>query len=206
MTSDAQPAAGAAHPCPFCSPEPDLVLWSGEHYTILADAFPRTAGHLLITTREHFASHMHAPAEWLAELEAAQDQARRFLVDVFGAASWLENGGRRQEVAHAHLHGVPFAAHVPPEWLAEGVLRRVADWEGVRRALARDGAYVFVETAEGRFVLERDADYGRLLYEMRRQIVEQTPAEFDPAAGELLRGGPGMVEQTVGLWRTWLGR
>jgi diadenosine tetraphosphate (Ap4A) HIT family hydrolase len=197
------PPGGPPDACPFCVPDPALVLWSSDHYHVLADAFPRTAGHILVTTRGHYASHMHAPAQWLEDLAAAQAQARRFLIEVFGAASFLENGGRRQEVPHAHLHGVPFAATVPEAWLAEGMLRRVPGWPAVRAEVERAGAYVFIETSDGCYLLQRDADYGRLLYALRRQIVDQTPAEFDPSAGQLLRGGPGMVEQTVGLWRTW---
>ncbi len=193
-------------PCPFCVRDPALVLWASEHYSVLADAFPRTAGHVLLVTNDHYASHMHAPAAWTTELEAAQTLVRRFLVDVFGAASFLENGGARQEVPHAHLHGVPFAARVPPDWLLTGVVRRVDDWDVVRRDCERRGSYMLLETPAGRYLLARDADYGRLLYTVRKQIVDQTPAEFDPAAGELLRGGPGMVAHTVGLWQTWQAR
>jgi len=192
--------------CPFCVRDPALVLWESDHYSVLADAFPRTAGHVLLVTNDHLASHMHAPAAWTAELEAAQALVRRFLVEVFGAATFLENGGARQEVPHAHLHGVPFAARVPPDWLTSGVLRAVDDWDAVRRECERRGAYVLLETPAGRYLLARDADYGRLLYTIRKQIVDQTPAEFDPNAGELLRGGPGMVAHTVGLWQTWLAR
>jgi len=193
-------------PCPFCVRDPALVLWESAHYCLLADAFPRTAGHVLLVTKEHFASHMHAPEAWTAELDAAQSLVRRFLVEVFGSATFLENGGARQEVPHAHLHGVPFAAHVPPEWLLSGVMRPVNDWDGVRRECERRGAYALLETPDGRYVLGRDADYGRLIYAVRRQIVAQTPAEFDPDAGELLRGGPGMVAHTIGLWQTWQAR
>ncbi len=191
-------------PCPFCVRDPALVLWESEHYCLLADAFPRTAGHVLLVTKDHFASHMHAPEAWTEELDAAQALVRRFLIEVFGSATFLENGGARQEVPHAHLHGVPFAAQVPPDWLLTGVLRLVDDWDAVRRECERRGAYALLETPAGRYVLGRDEDYGRLIYAVRRQIVAQTPAEFDPNAGELLRGGPGMVAHTVGLWQTWL--
>src|SRR5689334_3730847 len=114
-------------PCPFCVRDQSLVLWESEHYAIMADAFPRTAGHVLLVTKDHYASHMHAPVEWTAELEDALALARRFLTDIFGAASFLENGATRQEVPHAHLHGVPFAAQVQPEWLTGGALRAVND-------------------------------------------------------------------------------
>jgi diadenosine tetraphosphate (Ap4A) HIT family hydrolase len=193
-------------PCPFCVRDPALVLWESAHYCVLADAFPRTAGHVLLVTKDHLASHMHAPAAWTAELGAAQAVVRRFLLEVFGTATFLENGAARQEVPHAHLHAVPFAAHVPPGWVSSGIVRRVGDWEAVRRECERCGAYMLLETAEGRYLLADDADYGRLLYLVRKQIVDQTPAEFDPAAGELLRGGPGMVAHTVGLWQTWQAR
>ena len=189
-------------PCPFCVRDPSLVLWESDHYSVLADAFPRTAGHVLLVTKEHLPSHMHAPAAWTAELDTAQALVRRFLTEVFGAASFLENGGARQEVPHAHLHGVPFAAQVPPEWLADGVLRPADDWEVVRRDCQRRGYYALLETPAARYLLARDADYGRLLFAMRRQIVAQTPAELGPA-GELLRGGPGMIANTIGLWQTW---
>ena len=158
-------------PCPFCLRDPALVLWSSAHYSVLADAFPRTAGHVLLVTNDHYASHMHAPAAWAAEFEAAQALVQRFLVEVFGSATFLENGAARQEVPHAHLHGVPFAARVPPEWVTAGIVRVVDSWEAVRRDCERRGSYVVLETPAARYLLARDADYGRLLYAIRTQIV-----------------------------------
>lgn len=181
--------------CPFCYP--DQVLWESEHYRILPDAFPRCAGHVLLVTRAHLASHMHAPAEWLPELRAAQERVRMFLRNRFGAAAFFENGGSRQQVPHAHLHGFPFRPQVRRKWLREGKVARIDGWEDARREKEAAGHYFYLETDEGCYLVRR---YGFVMKRIKGQLVAQTEAAFDPETGRLARGGPEMVRRTRELW------
>jgi len=192
--------------CPFCRPEiVALSLWESTHYRIMADQYPRCVGHILLLSKAHYLSHMHAPAEHLHELEIAQGQARRFLLDNFGKASFLENGGIHQEVPHAHLHGVPFALSVPSHWIERGLLTRVEKWEDVWQERERTGHYCYVETSAGRFILRQHEEYSTLLHEIRSQLVLQTAAEIDPVLGVLKRSGQETMKETIRIWKAWAG-
>lgn len=187
----------AADPCPFCAVRGEAVLWEDDRYRILADAFPRCTGHLLLITRRHLASHMDAPGEWLPALLAAQERAARFLQEQLGGASFFENGGARQAVPHAHLHGLPLAVTVQPAWLREGRLERVSGWPGVRQERERRGFYFYLESAPEAYLLR---DYSFVRREIRKQALLRTDARAGRGT-KLLRGGPDMVARTVRLWR-----
>jgi len=181
----------------------ETALWAGERYLVVPDAFPRCVGHVLLLPRAHLASHMHAPEEGLPEFLSAQATMRAFLRDVFGAAAFYENGGARQEVPHAHLHGMPFAPAVRRRWLREGALRAVAGWEDARAECRAVGHYFYLETADRAFLVR---DYRRVVRRIREQLVGQTEATMDPATGRMRRGGRGTVSATRDLWRAWARR
>lgn len=178
------------------------MLWRSEHYALIPDGFPRCTGHLLLITRAHLPSHMHAPAEWEAERAAAQALVRSFLLETFAAASFYENGARRQEVPHAHLHALPFRPVVPPEWEQLGWVQPISGWADARRECVRAGHYFYLETADGCWLLRR---YRRVLSEVRAQLVGQTDAAVDPISGKPQRGGTEMVARTIELWQRWRG-
>lgn len=167
---------------------------------MLPDRYPRCAGHVLLVTKEHLASHMHAPAAWQAEFEAAQERVRRFLLETFGHAAFYENGGARQEVPHAHLHGLPFSPHVKQKWLETEKLERIQDWKDARREKEAAGHYFYLETVEGRFLIRR---YRFVLTRVRNQLLDRTEASLDPVTGKMRRGGPDMVARTRELWQSW---
>jgi len=187
--------------CAFCRPGVEReALWESEHYRVLADEFPRCAGHVLLVTKEHFASHMHAPAAWMEEFAAAQERVGRFLRDTFGKAAYYENGGKRQEVPHAHLHGLPFEPVVKPGWLEKEKLERIGGWTDARWACERDGHYYYLETPEARYLVRK---YRFVLSRVREQLIGQTEAAFDAETGKMRRGGPETVARTRDLWETW---
>jgi len=138
-------------PCPFCPPTFSAhTLWENDCYRIIADQYPRCTGHLLIISKPHYPCHMHAPSHHMTEFEAAQQHARRFLYDVFGKASFMENGNIHQEVRHAHLHSVPITLLLPEFWLDEGLVQSISDWPAVRQQYEKAGHYTYIETGAGR--------------------------------------------------------
>lgn len=194
-------------PCPFCRPDiAEVMLWENAPYRIVADAYPLCVGHVLILSKAHYRSHMEAPLEQLGALEEAQGQVRRFLLATFGQAAFFEHGGLRQEVAHAHLHGLPFTLSALASGVATGLLRSVEGWEVVWQKCVRIGHYLFVETVEGPFLLARDDGYGALMQAIREQMVAQAAGQVDPASGRLKRGGREMVQETMRLWQAWARR
>jgi len=189
--------------CAFCRPEIERqALWESEKYRLLADEHPRCAGHVLLVTRSHLSSHMHAPAAWMPEFEAAQARVRRFLHETFGSAAFYENGGRRQEVLHAHLHGLPFRPEIPAEWLEQGHVRRIDGWLEARKECERAGFYFYLETGHDRFLIP-DGSYKRVLRHFRGQLIGQTEASLDVQTGKMARGGPEMVARTAERWGEW---
>ncbi|HTE20854.1 MAG TPA: HIT domain-containing protein [Armatimonadota bacterium] len=187
--------------CAFCRPGiAARALWESEHYRVLADEYPRCAGHVLLVTKEHCSSHMHAPAEWMPEFRAAHERVRQFLLHTSGKAAFYENGGARQEVPHAHLHGLPFDPNIPAAWVREGSAELIGGWDAARREQEQAGYYFYLETGESIYLVRR---YKYVLKRVRAQLLEQTEARLEPSTGKMARGGAEMVERTRELWRRW---
>ncbi len=189
--------------CPFCHLRDGReVLWESLHYQVIADEFPACVGHVLLMTKEHLPSYMHAPAEWTTEFEMAQDSMRRFLADTFQKASFFENGNKRQTVFHAHLHGLPIHLPVPQEWVEMRRVQPVLAWQEVRHECERAGHYFFMEIVDRRYLISECA-YDFIVDHLRTQLTSQTAAQIDTATGAIKRFGVEVVAQTVELWRNW---
>jgi 8-oxo-dGTP pyrophosphatase MutT (NUDIX family)/diadenosine tetraphosphate (Ap4A) HIT family hydrolase len=189
--------------CVFCSPriEP-WVLWEGVHYRIVADAFPRLAGHILLITRDHVLHHADAPDMWWPEFETATERMREFLLATCGVASFWENGIVGKEVPHAHLHGLPVNVPTPVEWVMERKLLAVTGWDEIRRYRESAGDYTFVSGERGRdryLAIDRSL----VLAAARQATIARTGGILDPATGGLQRGGAAQVEETRRLWTAW---
>ncbi len=187
-------------PCPFCEPNITApILWENEYYRISPDEYPRCTGHLLVISKAHQHKHMSVPLARLPILEHAKHQAYRFLSDVFGKASFLENGENYQEILHAHLHCLPIA----PSITKTSILHQIKSLDEVWFEYEKVGNYCYLETATGRFIVSQNSEYVTLLAEIRTQITKQTNAQVDRSTGGLLRGRPQMVKETVQLWKEW---
>jgi len=155
----------------------------------------------MLLTRDHLPSHMHAPKALLPEFHAARELMHRYLMESAGRATYYENGARRQEVPHAHLHGFPFEAEVLPEWIGAGALEQVTSWDDVREECEQRGHYYYLGTRQGHFLVRK---YSFVLKAVRAQLVSRSEARRDPLTGHIIRGGPNMVEATRQMWRRWL--
>ena len=187
--------------CVFCSPyiEP-WVLWEGIHYRIVADAFPRLPGHVLLITREHVLHHADAPTEWWPELEMATGMVCEFLKSVGNAATFWENGYIGKEVPHAHLHGMPVQFPDTAGWVISGTLMPVKDWDDVRRAESNQDGYTLLVGDYGRYLA---LDRTLMLGELRKVTLARTGQTLDPVTGGLRRGGIDEVVETRRLWTGW---
>ena len=184
-------------PCPFCRPGLDrLALLASKHYLVIPDEYPRCTGHLLLVTRTHLTDHLDAPSTWMHDLETSQASMRRFLLDSFGRYSFLENGGNRKEVPHAHLHGVPVELSIDPARF-EGQLHEVGSWDDVRRRAAGADRYAYVETSFARYFVPDD-QYWSILNLIRSQTVAQTEGQCE--GDWLVRFGPQVVAGIRALW------
>ena len=191
--------------CPFCPANlTATVLWENAAYRIIADQYPLCSGHVLVISQAHYPSHMHAPLEQLGEFEAAQAQARRFLYEVFGRASFYENGNTpQQDVHHAHLHGLPFTALLPDGLIDLDLVQSMTGWQAVRQRCEQEGSYTYLESGAGRFLLQDQENILTLLNIIRKQVAAQVGTEIDTGSGELKRSGAETTVHTIQLWQAW---
>jgi len=140
----------------------------------------------------------------LPELKTAQAQARQFLLDVFGKASFWENGGSIfQEVPHAHLHGMPAILRVPGHWTNEDIVQPTAGWEDVWQKCQQITHYCYIETDDQGYLLQREDRYATLMKEARSQLAAQAVVEIEPRTGDIKHHGAEMMDETIRLWKTW---
>ena len=186
--------------CVFCrSDDASRSLLQSANYRLVPDEYPRAAGHVLLITRQHFDCHMAVPTAGQAELDAWQLLMRGFLQDVAGGWTFYENGGRDQEVPHAHLHGLPFRAEVSDAWIVEGRVQPSDGWREHQAAYERQGYYFYLQSASGTWLV-RDRQF------VRRQLIDQLVAATEAqhaTNGDLHRYGPDTVARTRYLFEDW---
>ncbi|HKJ84594.1 MAG TPA: DUF3427 domain-containing protein [Spirochaetia bacterium] len=101
----------SATSCPFCSPDPDRVVFETELVRALWDAFAVSPGHLLLVPRRHVAHWFSATAREQAALIEALPRAReavleQHLPDGFNIGINVGEAAG-QTVPHLHLHLIP---------------------------------------------------------------------------------------------------
>ncbi|MDR1607042.1 MAG: HIT domain-containing protein [Deltaproteobacteria bacterium] len=96
---------------------PSIRVYEDESFIALMDINPLTQGHLLIITRQHYATTLDVPDDILAKaLPLARRLAEAAILGVGAPAFniFVNNGSESgQAVAHWHLHVVP--RHSPQE-------------------------------------------------------------------------------------------
>lgn len=98
--------------CPFCARVTEPVeLPRTAAAAVIADAYPRTPGHLLVVPLSHVGDYFAVPANVKAEMWALVDSARSYLLAKYQPDGWTVriNIGdvAGQTVDHAHIHVVP---------------------------------------------------------------------------------------------------
>lgn len=97
--------------CPFCSPEPDRVIFETDLVRAVWDAFPVNPGHVLLLTRRHVPTWFDATRDEQHALVAALDRARdeilsRHPADAFNIG--INVGALAgQTIFHLHVHLIP---------------------------------------------------------------------------------------------------
>lgn len=92
--------------CPFCSVG---TLYSDSLVSVRFDAYPVTAGHMLVTPRRHVSSLLDLTEEEYQALFAAGLASMRKYCDAGDGWNMGVNIGRSsgQTVEHVHLHLIP---------------------------------------------------------------------------------------------------
>ena len=97
--------------CPFCLPDPELVLDDTGLIRIVADRYPLNPGHCLITPHRHFACWSEASAAEKQSLLEAIDRAQNLIepahaIDGYNVG-WNDGPAAGQTIGHFHIHIVP---------------------------------------------------------------------------------------------------
>ncbi|ASI98263.1 HIT family protein [Thermococcus celer] len=97
--------------CPFCNPEPGVVLHEDGLIRVLLDSYPASRGHLLVVPRRHVESWWELSGEeksaLMAGMELAMEKLRETLrPDAFNVGMNLGKAAG-QTVPHLHLHVIP---------------------------------------------------------------------------------------------------
>lgn len=97
--------------CPFCDPDPKLVLYEDDLVRVLRDGFPISPGHALVVSRRHVASFFETTDLERAALLSGLDHAKR-TVEVEQRPDGFNIGvndgaAAGQTVLHLHVHLIP---------------------------------------------------------------------------------------------------
>jgi len=100
-----------SHPCPFCSPAKNDIVYSNALWYARWDAFPATRGHLLVIPFRHCTGYFDTTAEEQAALPEMLFACRKILDTQFSPAGYniVINIGEAadQRVMHCHVHIIP---------------------------------------------------------------------------------------------------
>lgn len=112
------PTPNPARVCPFCRPDPSVVLAANTHALALHDGFPISTGHTLIVPRRHVASLSEIHQDEVAALWTLLAQTRSLLDEKYAPAGYTigvnDGVAAGQTVLHLHIHLIPrYAGDVP---------------------------------------------------------------------------------------------
>ena len=104
--------------CPFCTPNPDQLISTGELALALHDRYPVTRGHTLILTHRHISRLADATPDERTALFALLDEIQSHLThqhhpDGFNIGI-NEGTAAGQTVDHLHIHLIPRYAGMSP--------------------------------------------------------------------------------------------
>ena len=121
--------------CIFCEPEPELVLFRGEHAFLLLNRFPYSAGHLMAAPLRHAGDFGGLSDEEALEIHRLAAAAIAALTAEYGPdghnLGWnLGRPAGAGVVDHVHLH-------VVPRWIGDtNFMPVLADTKVIPEALA----------------------------------------------------------------------
>jgi len=100
-----------SHPCPFCSPDKNDIVFENALWYARWDAFPATRGHLLVIPYRHLTGYFDTTAEEQATLPEMFFECKKILDTKFKPAGYniVINIGEAadQKVMHCHVHMIP---------------------------------------------------------------------------------------------------
>ena len=99
--------------CLFCElqKQRELILIENKWGYVIKDKYPSRKGHLLIITKQHYASYFETPLVIKQHLWALVEQAQIYLAKTYAPSGYriqvnCQKDGM-QEIFHTHIHLIP---------------------------------------------------------------------------------------------------
>ena len=94
--------------CPFCEVDPARLIEQSSLTRTIADGFPVSPGHLLVTPRRHVSDFFALTSEERTAIMEALSRARHSIAHADGFNVGINNGqAAGQTVMHVHVHLIP---------------------------------------------------------------------------------------------------
>lgn len=97
--------------CPFCTLQPERVVFSNDLVVVIRDGFPVSPGHTLVIPRRHVGSFFDLTTEERIAMLESLDLAKTNLEDEYlpnGYNIGINDGqAAGQTVMHLHMHLIP---------------------------------------------------------------------------------------------------
>ncbi len=97
--------------CPFCEPDPSVIMLETTNCRVLRDGFPVSSGHALIVPKAHIPDWFSVPTELQHELADLIDLTKQEIEKDHQPDGYNVgfNAGEAagQTVAHLHIHVIP---------------------------------------------------------------------------------------------------
>lgn len=104
--------------CIFCDPIPERCLFETKYFRVLIDTYPITAGHLMISSKEHYGMAGELPDTFQQEYVDLKHEMHELMLKMGSSVCFYEHGkaGSCHSISsdavhceHFHLHCLPIA-------------------------------------------------------------------------------------------------
>lgn len=200
--------------CVFCDPDPRLVLWRSDHFTVMLDVAPIVEGHVIVAAHDHVDCIGDLGSDDAAELVEVLGGVRDLLEARYGravttyehgrAGACVSDGIEHRLCHHMHLHALPVDGHAARAMLAARAVTTVelggpAD---IPSTYERYGEYLYFAAANSpaMFVPVGDEPVERHLLRTLVATEESVPerADWRSCSGlELLVAGHTTISSTT---------
>ncbi len=190
--------------CRFCKPpEPERILFSGDHVYLMLSLGPLVEGHVLAISREHVSCCGALSGVAANEFDHLLLKVESVLEQAYGCALFFEHGRTGTSLPglvtgthchHAHVHCIPSEAELTSVLDAQFHGSAVTGWHQLRESYRGCGrAYLFADDALRRrlyFVNDEDVPSQLLRRELARLLGHEERTDWRREPGrELIKAG-----------------
>ena len=142
--------------CLFCQPNPGMEIIETENFRLLADTFPITPGHLMISSKDHYSSAGELPSylheEFFSLKITATEIVRKMgsgyiLYEHGKAGSCHAHSSEEIHCEHFHLHCLPVSLCIHSKIAARFPGIKMKDFDALFENYKKNGSYLYFENS-----------------------------------------------------------